>query len=61
MGEYGYSFVIMVKGMAKLVKRLVLENRGKFEEDPHGVSDHGCNVLHSTKKYIKVLRVDIIY
>ena len=33
MDEYGYSFVIMVKGMAKLVNRLVLENKGKFEEE----------------------------
>ena len=33
MDEYGYSFVIMIKGMAKLVNRLVLENKGKFEEE----------------------------
>ena len=33
MDEYGYGFVIMVKGMAKLVNRLVLENKGRFEED----------------------------
>ena len=33
MDGYGYSFVIMVKGMAKLVNRLVLENKGKFEEE----------------------------
>ena len=33
MDEYGYGFVIMVKGMAKLVSRLVLENKGRFEEE----------------------------
>ena len=33
MDEYGYSFVIMIKGMAKLVNRLVLENKGRFEEE----------------------------
>lgn len=33
MDEHGYSFVIMIKGMAKLVNRLVLENKGKFEEE----------------------------
>ena len=33
MDEYGYSFVIMVKGMAKLVNTLVLKNKGHFEEE----------------------------
>ena len=33
MDEYGYSFVIMVKGMAKLVNALVLKNKGRFEEE----------------------------
>ena len=33
MDEYGYSFVIMVKGMAKLVNNLVLKNKGRFEEE----------------------------
>ncbi len=33
MDEYGYSFVIMIKGMAKLVNRLILENKGRFEEE----------------------------
>ena len=33
MDEYGYSFIIMIKGMAKLVDRLVLENKGTFEEE----------------------------
>ena len=33
MDKYGYSFVIMVKGMAKLVNKLVLENKGRFEEE----------------------------
>ena len=33
MDEYGYSFVIMVKGMEDLVNRLVLEHKGQFEEE----------------------------
>lgn len=33
MDEYGCGFVIMVKGMAKLVNHLVLENKGRFEEE----------------------------
>jgi transposase len=31
MDQYGYSFVIMVKGMASFVNQLILENKGKFE------------------------------
>ena len=33
MDQCGYDFVIMLKGMNSLVKELILENRGKFEED----------------------------
>ena len=33
MDAYGYSFVIMVKGMADLVNSLVLKNKGTFEEE----------------------------
>ena len=32
MDKCGYSFVIMVKGMASLVKQLVLEHKGTFEK-----------------------------
>jgi len=38
MDKCGYDFVIMVKGMNSLVKELILENRGKFEED------RSCNI-----------------
>lgn len=38
MDKCGYDFVIMVKGMNALVKELVLENRGKFEEE------RACNI-----------------
>lgn len=31
MDKYGYSFIIMIKGMKRLVSELVLENKGKFE------------------------------
>ena len=33
MNKYGYEFVIMMKGMKELVKSLVLEVKGTFEED----------------------------
>ena len=33
MEKYGYEFVIMINGMKKLVKSLVLEVQGSFEED----------------------------
>ena len=33
MDKSGYDFVIMVKGMKKLVDELVLENKGKFEDN----------------------------
>ncbi|MBP3758626.1 MAG: transposase [Firmicutes bacterium] len=33
MDKLGYDFVIMVKGMAPLVNKLVLENKGTFEND----------------------------
>lgn len=32
MDRYGYSFIIMVRGMRSLVSGLVLENRGTFED-----------------------------
>lgn len=38
MDKCGYDFVIMVKGMNTLVRNLILENRGKFEED------RDCNI-----------------
>ena len=38
MDRLGYDFVIMVKGMATLVSKLVLENKGKFE------NDRDCNI-----------------
>ena len=33
MDDNGYSFVIMVKGMKKLVNEIVLKHRGTFEDD----------------------------
>ena len=33
MDKYGYEFVIMMKGMKELVKSLVLEVKGTFDED----------------------------
>lgn len=33
MDEYGYDFVMMVKGMSSLVDELILENKGSFEDD----------------------------
>ena len=33
MDEYGYDFVLMVKGMASLVDELILSHKGLFEDD----------------------------
>lgn len=38
MDAYGYSFIIMVKGMANLVNELVLEKKGTFE------NKRACNI-----------------
>ncbi len=38
MDECGYSFVIMVKGMASFVRQLVTEHKGSFEEE------WGCSI-----------------
>lgn len=62
--EKGYSFVIMVKGMADLVNRLVKERKGKFEKkracyidefDVYGTTV--CKNLYETdkkKRYIHI-------
>ena len=31
MDECGYDFVIMVKGMGESIRRMILENKGEFE------------------------------
>lgn len=42
MDECGYSFVIMVKGMASFVRQLVTENKGSFEEEwANSISEYG--------------------
>lgn len=33
MDQCGYSFVIMVKGMASFIRQLITENKGSFEEE----------------------------
>lgn len=41
MDSYNYDFVIMVKGMEKLVSEMVLENKGTFEEEvKYGIRSH---------------------
>ena len=42
MDECGYSFVIMVKGMASFVHQLITEHKGSFEEEwACGISEYG--------------------
>lgn len=42
MDQCGYSFVIMVKGMASFVHRLITENKGSFEEEwVNSISEYG--------------------
>ena len=41
MDQCGYSFVIMVRGMATLVNELILKNKGTFEKKRiHNISDY---------------------
>ncbi|MFP3155993.1 hypothetical protein LQZ18_16535 [Lachnospiraceae bacterium ZAX-1] len=41
MDQCGYSFIIMVKGMASLVNQLVLEHKGTFEKKRiHSISEY---------------------
>ena len=51
MEESGYSFVIMVKGMASFVNDLILENKGKFESKRiHNISEHRVYGMTVKKK-----------
>jgi len=51
MDKCGYSFVIMVKGMASFVNELVLENKGKFESKRvHNIYDYGVYGITIKKK-----------
>ena len=51
MEESGYSFVIMVKGMASFVNTMILENKGKFESKRiHNISEHRVYGMTVKKK-----------
>lgn len=42
MDQCGYSFVIMVKGMASFIHQLITENKGSFEEEwVNSISEYG--------------------
>ena len=44
MDKCGYDFVIMVKGMKKFVSELILENKGKFEDNrAHSIREYKTN------------------
>jgi len=44
MDKCGYDFVIMVKGMKKLVNEMILENKGKFEDSrSHSIREYKTN------------------
>ncbi|HWT76835.1 MAG TPA: transposase [Mobilitalea sp.] len=51
MDKCGYSFIIMVKGMASFVNQLVLENKGLFENKRiHNISEYGVYGMTVKKK-----------
>ena len=51
MDNCGYSFVIMVKGMASFVNQLTLDNKGKFENKRvHNISEHRVYGITVKKK-----------
>mgnify|MGYP000950551236 CR=1 FL=1 len=54
MDRCGYSFVIMVKGMASLVNRLVLDHKGTFENKRiNNISEYGVyGITVKRKLYI---------
>lgn len=44
MDKCGYDFVIMVKGMKKFVNKIILENKGKFEDNrTHSIREYKTN------------------
>lgn len=44
MDKCGYDFVIMVKGMKKFVNKIILENKGKFEDNrAHSIREYKTN------------------
>lgn len=51
MDQCGYSFVIMVKGMASFVNQLVIENKGTFENKRvHNIFEYGVYGITVKKK-----------
>jgi len=51
MDQCGYDFVIMMKGMKKLVSKLVLENKGSFEEKrSHSIREYQVNGITVKKQ-----------
>lgn len=52
MDKYGYEFVIMMKGMKELVKSLVLEVKGTFEEDRrYSIRDYKVSGITVKKQF----------
>ena len=44
MDKCGYDFVIMVKGMKKIVNEMIIENKGKFEDSrAHSIREYKTN------------------
>lgn len=51
MDKNGYDFVIMMKGMKDLVRDIVLENKGAFEESwKHSIPDYHVNGMTVKRK-----------
>ncbi len=51
MDQYGYSFVIMVKGMASFVNQLIIKHKGSFEKKRiHNISEYRVYGMTVKKK-----------
>ncbi|MDD3137594.1 MAG: transposase [Lachnospiraceae bacterium] len=51
MDQCGYDFIIMVKGMNSLVRDLILENKGKFENiREHSIRQYKCSGMTVKKQ-----------
>ena len=61
MDKYGYEFVIMMKGMKELVKSLVLEVKGTFEEDRrYSIRDYKVSGITVKNSFIRLMKKNVI-
>lgn len=61
MDKCGYEFIIMMKGMKELVKSLVLEVKGTFEEDrKYSIRDYKVSGITVKNSFIRQTKRNVI-